>query len=126
MIDVLIDSAILVDVLRAHGPAMQWLATDVQQKGVTPIAWMELVAGSPNLAAQRNATRLLTQFELVYLVEQDFDWAMEHQLTYQLSHGVGVLDCLIASVSHRLNLPLYTGNLRHFTPLIGALAQKPY
>jgi hypothetical protein len=37
-----------------------------------------------------------------------------------------VIDCLIAAPSHRLNVPLYTMNLKHFTPLLGALAVRPY
>jgi predicted nucleic acid-binding protein len=40
--------------------------------------------------------------------------------------GIGMMDCLIASVSLCLQLPLYTRNLRHFTPLLGTLAVKPY
>ena len=63
---------------------------------------------------------------MVYLTQADLDWAMQTQMRYELSHGVGMMDCLIASVSHRLQLPLYTHNLKHFTPLLGALAQKPY
>lgn len=44
----------------------------------------------------------------------------------RLSHGVTVNDCLIASVAHRLQIPLYTHNLKDMTPLIGELAVKPY
>jgi predicted nucleic acid-binding protein len=51
---------------------------------------------------------------------------MEAQMRYELSHGVGMMDCLIASVSYRLQLPLYTHNLKHFAPLLNDLAQKPY
>ena len=43
-----------------------------------------------------------------------------------ISHNVGSIDCLIASASHRLQLPLYTMNVKHFAPLLGGLAQKPY
>jgi hypothetical protein len=28
--------------------------------------------------------------------------------------------------SYRLQLPLYTRNLKHFAPLLGKLAQEPY
>ncbi len=43
-----------------------------------------------------------------------------------LSHGLDSMDCLIASANHRLGIPLYTCNLKHFTPLLGDLAHKPY
>jgi predicted nucleic acid-binding protein len=51
---------------------------------------------------------------------------MQAGMVFTLSHGVGIMDCLIASVSYRLQVPLYTRNLKHFTPLLGALAQTPY
>ncbi len=51
---------------------------------------------------------------------------MEQLFIYKLSQNVGQSDCLVASVSHRLQVPLYTHNLRHFELLLGPLAQKPY
>ena len=37
-----------------------------------------------------------------------------------------LVDLLIAAPSQRLQLPLYTHNLKHLSPLLGTLAQKPY
>lgn len=68
----------------------------------------------------------MASFERVEVLAPDFDWAVAGLLKYGLSHNVGALDCLIASVNQRLQVPLYTRNLKHFTPLIGALAQSPY
>lgn len=51
---------------------------------------------------------------------------MHHLARYRLSHGVGMMDCLIASTSARLQIPLFTRNLKHLTLLIGALAVQPY
>jgi predicted nucleic acid-binding protein len=45
---------------------------------------------------------------------------------YRLSHGVATGDCFIASVAYRLQVPLYTHNLKDMTPMIGNLAVKPY
>lgn len=68
----------------------------------------------------------MKRFEMIHVTSDDLDWAMQQQMTYELSHGVGMMDCLIASVSYRLQIPLYTHNLKHFMPLVGNLAQKPY
>lgn len=38
----------------------------------------------------------------------------------------GLVDSSIASVHPRLQLPLYTRNIKHFLPLISELAQQPY
>lgn len=87
---------------------------------------MEVVGGGENKVERLRSARLLQQFNMMYMADSDFDWAMQKQMQYELSHGVGMMDCLIASVSHRLQLPLYTHNLKHFVPLIESLAQKPY
>jgi predicted nucleic acid-binding protein len=43
-----------------------------------------------------------------------------------LSHGVGVLDCLIAAIAIRLGNPFYTFNLKHFQVMPGLDVQAPY
>lgn len=123
----LIETSVVVDLLRRYSPAVAWL--DVQSQfafGITPIVWMEVITGGDNKAERQRAAQVMAQFEMVYLTEADLKWAMETQMRYELSHGVGMMDCLIASVSHRLQVPLYTHNLKHFAPLLGELAQKPY
>ena len=52
---------------------------------------------------------------------------MQQMERYRLSHGVGINDSLIAAVSYRLQVPLYTHNLKHMRVLLGdTLPQKPY
>ena len=123
----LIETSVIVDLLRNYQPAIAWYQT--QSAGIlaiSPIIWMEAIEGAPTKARRLQAASLLKQFALIYVTQTDLDWAMEMQMRYELSHGVGMMDCLIASVSHRLQLPLYTHNLKHFAPLLGNLAQKPY
>jgi predicted nucleic acid-binding protein len=125
MVDALLDTAVLVDVLRGHPPATSWLATQ-PHLGVTTVVWLEIIEGSSSLRAQRIALRLLHGLERVEVTPLDIDWAIRQLTRLGLSQGVDAMDCMIASVSYRLNLPLYTHNLKHFVPLLGPLAQKPY
>ncbi len=120
-----VDTNILVDILRNHQPSLTWFSQQTPLN-ITPLVWMELIAGSRDLKAQRQAIKLLSQFNMVYLTTSDMLWAMQQHTAFTLSHNIGILDCLIASVNYRLQVPLYTHNLRHFTPLIGTLAQSPY
>ncbi len=127
MASAFLDTAIVVDLLRDYIPALEWTtnlgsATFV----IAPIVWMEVITGAPNQLKQRSAVKVLEQFEIVFLTEEDQNWAMRQQISYRLSRGIGLNDCLIAAPAHRLLLPLYTLNLKHFEPLIGALAVKPY
>jgi predicted nucleic acid-binding protein len=122
-----LETTVIVDLLRNHLPAETWMRSQPQSSfGITPIIWMEVIGGGPTKIKRIQAARLMRQFSMTYLIQADQDWAMQQQMTYELSHGVGMMDCLIASVSQRLQIPLYTHNLKHFTPLIGSLAQKPY
>ena len=120
-----LDTAVVVDLLRAYPPAPEWLATQ-SGLGLTPIVWLEILDGVEDLRAQKRAIELLRHFERVDLEPGDFDWAIQQALRFRLSHSVDAMDCLIASVAARLELPLYTRNLKHFSPLLGPLAQRPY
>ncbi|HVR98584.1 MAG TPA: PIN domain-containing protein, partial [Thermoanaerobaculia bacterium] len=93
---------------------------------VTPLVWVEIIEGARDASAQKRAVDLLRHFERVDLLPDDFDWAIQRALQFRLKHGVGMMDCLIASVAHRLEKPLYTRNVKHFAPILGALAQRPY
>lgn len=90
------------------------------------MVWFEVVDGAENKSDQQKATTLLKDFELVETTTVDFEWAAAQFLRFRLSHNVDWFDCLIAAPCHRLQLPLYTRNLKHFTPLLGGLAQQPY
>ena len=125
MVVSLIDTSVLVDILRGHSPALSWLSTQTDL-GVSAVVWIELLQGARDKPAQSRALALLKKFERVDLTVIDVDWAIQTLLRYHLSHHVGGIDCLIASVNHRLNVPLYTTNLKHFTPLLKSLAQRPY
>jgi predicted nucleic acid-binding protein len=125
MVDGLLDSSILIDVLRGYQPAEDWLATQ-NYLGTTRIVWLELLEGAQNKHAQRQAIKLLGRFKIVEMSNSDMQWAVEQLIRFGLSHNVDAFDCLIASVHPRLQLPLYTRNLKHFAPMIGRMAINPY
>lgn len=125
MVNGFLDTSILVDVIRLRVNAIQWFHAQ-QDLGIMPLVQMELVAGAGNKIEQQKALGLVAKLAMIYPTQADIDWAMHQQTVYALSHNAGMNDCLIASVSYRLQIPLYTNNLKHFTPLLGGLAQKPY
>ena len=87
---------------------------------------MEVMEGTSSKSNQQSSKKILDKFELLYLTTTDQQWAMRQLQNYQFSHHIGMHDCLIASIAYRLQIPLYTHNLKHMTPLIGNLAIKPY
>ncbi len=126
MVSGLLDSSIIIDNLRSYPPAVDWLAQNHTQMGITRVVRLEVIAGARNKQGQQRALTILNDFEHIEVTTSDFMWATEQLLRLRLSHNMDVFDCLIAAASYRLQLPLYTINMKHFVPLIGALAQKPY
>lgn len=125
MVTGFVDTAILVDILRGYQPSVLWINSQ-SSLGITPYVQMELINGVLDKVGLQAALKLIGQFDMIHPTQADVEWAMRQQITYSLSHNVGILDCLIASVAHRLGIPLFTRNLKHFGPLLGSLAQKPY
>lgn len=121
----LIDTAVLVDILRSHPPAIEWLRRQ-DALAITLVSWLEIIEGATDDLAQQRAVRFLRHFERLCPSADDFDWAIQRPLQFRLSHGVDAMDCLTASTASRLGLSLYTRNLKHFTPLLGPLAKRPY
>jgi len=121
----LLDTSVVIDLIRHHKLAVDWI---VQQPslGVSAVVWMEIINGSRNKAELLSEIKLLNRFTQIVPTEIDFSWGISQATQFRLSHNIDPLDCLIAASSQRLQLPLYTLNLKHFVPLIGALAQKPY
>lgn len=83
--------------------------------------------GAKGGTAERNAhERILARFIMEDLTKADTDWAMQQLLKFSLSHDIDGNDYLIAAVAYRLNIPLYTQNMKHMTPLLGSLAIRPF
>ena len=75
-------------------------------------------SNTPETCGPEQSNALMSDANLVC----DTDVMME----ILLSHGVGILDCLIAAIAFRLAKPFYTFNLKHFQIIPGLDAQAPY
>jgi len=123
--DAIVDTTVIIHLLRRYKSALTWFSNE-KTYGITTVTWMEVMEGTTSKANQSQARDILAQFEWLYITTNDQQWAMQELERFQFSHHIGMNDCQIASVAHRLNLPLYTHNLKDMTPLIGNLAVKPY
>lgn len=126
MITGFVDSTVIIHLLRRNSAARQWLNLQ-PSLGVTPIVWLEVIHGARGKSGQADALAVLQSFEMAYLTAVDQEWAMNQLGVYRLSLGVEVNDCLIASVCHRLQTPLYTHNVKHMARLLDPhLVIQPY
>jgi predicted nucleic acid-binding protein len=120
------DTTVIIHLYRRYAPALTWYGSLSQPLGITPVTWIEVMYGAGSKAKQAASKILLSQFDLIHLNALDQEWAMQQMEKYRLSHGVTMADCLIASVAYRLQLPLYTHNLKDMIPMLGSLAVRPY
>jgi predicted nucleic acid-binding protein len=126
MVDALLDTNIIVDLLNAHPPATKWVHSRQLRLDITSVTWMEVTYGAQNKIKRDQAFKFMKQFDMFYLIEIDQECAMKQLFQHRLQYGIDVLDCLIAAPCNRLQLPIYTRNLKHFAPLLGTLAVQAY
>jgi predicted nucleic acid-binding protein len=122
----IVDTTVVLHYFRKNPAARAWVDSQPVPLSVISVTWMEVMEGASSKANQRESRRILSKFELLYLTTADQQWAMSQLEAFQFSHHIGMNDCQIAAVAHRLNLPLYTHNLKDMTPLVGRLAGTPY
>jgi len=108
----IVDSSVIIRLFRKDLVVQQWLESQKGNIGVTPITWLEIMRGAHSKSAQATSLALLASFDMVYLTISDQIWAMEQMQKYRLSRGIEMNDCLIASVCARLQIPLYTHNVK--------------
>lgn len=123
----LVDSTVIIHLLRSDPSAIAWVQNLPDRLGVTPITWLEVMFGAPGKSGQERAKATLARFDLSFFTPADQLWAMEQMERYRLSQGVGINDCLIASVAHRLQMPVHTHNVKDFLKILpSSLVIKPY
>jgi predicted nucleic acid-binding protein len=125
MITSLVDTDIVIDAMRKYPPA-QWWFSQQSGLGISGIVWAEVLQGVTNTADQKKAFGVLEQFERVEIEDADVMWTIQALSQFHLKYGLQAFDALIASASYRLQVPLYTRNIKHFRPTLGNLAIKPY
>lgn len=123
----LIDTNILIDLLRGTEEARQWIDDLAHtSRYISVITAAELLAGAHNRREQALIEQELTLYQILWLNETISQVALEWYSQFRLSHGIGFLDCLIGATAYHYNLPLATLNVKHFAPLPGIKLERPY
>ncbi len=119
----LLDTCILIDILRGKPSAVDLYSNLEAEAAVSVVSVQELLAGA-RPAELKDIQALLATFTHVPV---DFDVAYksgEYLNQYFRSHGVGSNDSFIAATATLFNYQLLTLNLKHF-PMIPDL-KKAY
>lgn len=121
-----VDSSVLIDLLRGHAGALAVLeeSAAVGELWSVVVCRTEVIAGMRPRERQRTMA-LLDQLSWLEVDVPLADAAGQLARRFHAAHrGIDVVDYLIAAAVHRLEARLLTTNVRHF-PMIEGLA-APY
>ena len=122
----LLDTDVLIDVLRGHAPAIDWFERVAEPPSVPGFVVMELVQDAPDAQRLRRALDLVSQFPIVWPSGADCDRALATYVSLHLSHGLGLIDALIAETAMGRRAMLGTFNVKHFSHVQGLAILQPY
>ncbi len=122
----LLDTDILVDVLRRYPPAIAWLNSRTDQVAVPGYVAMELFQGCRNKSEQERVQRVLRDFVVLWPLPDACSQALSIFADASLSHNLGILDALIGQLAVSLNLALHTFNEKHYAAIPNLKTTQPY
>ena len=122
----ILDTDVLVDLLRGHPPAIAWFGSLIAPVAVCGFAALELAQGCVNKRELKRIRKVLAPFPLVWPNAADMLRAYDDYAGLPLSHGIGLLDALIATTAVGQGLPLPTFNVRHYVAIPGLTTVQPY
>ena len=124
---VLLDTDIMIDLLRKYPPAVHWLASLGQEEIVLPgFVVMELLQGCQNKAEQDQVEQSLSGSRTVWPTPEACNAAVVTFKQFRLRHGLGMIDALIAHMAVGLSMPLHTFNQKHYAVIATLTTVRPY
>jgi predicted nucleic acid-binding protein len=122
---ILLDTDVMVDILRGYEPSKEWLKS-AQEVGVPGLVVMELLQGCQNAREQRQLEKALSEYPLYWPSEEDCNRALASFSSHHLSDNIGLLDALIAETAIGVPAELATFNIKHYRILKGLKTLQPY
>jgi predicted nucleic acid-binding protein len=123
----IVDTDIMIDAALRISEAVDCL-NEIEQRSaltISAITQMELFVGCRNKTELRKTEHFLQRFRVLKLNEQISDTAINLLHQYRLSHGLAILDALIAATAITLNEEFITKNQRDYH-FINGLRLLPY
>jgi predicted nucleic acid-binding protein len=122
----LVDTDVLVDVLREHPPAVRWLNGLSENPLMPGFVAMELYEGCRNKAEVERVSRLIVEFTIVWPSPDALWHALLDYPGRHLHCNVGIVDSLVAACALDYREPLLTFNTKHFSAVEGLVVEEPY
>lgn len=122
----LLDTDILIDIQRGHPAALAWFAALEELPSAPGFVVMELIQDAQNAQQVRQVLKLVAPLSAVWPSKAACEQALSDFTTYHLSHGLGLLDALIAACAVELSATLCTFNVKHYRMIPNLVTEQPY
>ena len=123
----LLDTDVMIDLQHQRPAAVAWYRSVPPGMLALPgHALMELYQDALNLQQTTVIDRLTVPFPIVWPNDAEALQAVANFRRLHLSHGLGLMDALIATTALSLSAPLCTFNLKHFRHVPGLVTEQPY
>jgi len=122
----LLDTDIMIDIMRNYKPAIEWLISLDEAPGLPGYVVMELMSGCDNKKEMNFILKQVEQFRIFWSDEADSNRALAAFEKGHLAYNMGILDALIGECAKGLNATLCSFNVRHFKSIINLKIEQPY
>ncbi|TVQ07953.1 MAG: type II toxin-antitoxin system VapC family toxin [Balneolaceae bacterium] len=110
----LFDTDVIIDFLRGHPDAVNFLNTFDQQFRISAVTIAELYSGVNQDAERDELAWFLSLFTVMPLTEEIAIDAGKLRQNYFRSHGMGLADAMIAATARSFGARLISLNKKHF------------
>ncbi len=122
----ILDTDVLIDIQHGIPSALTWYAGLKELPHVPGLVVMELIQGAKNAKQVHDVLRLTAPLPVVWATSSDGERALADFAKLHLSHGLGPLDAMIASIAVGLSADLCTFNDKHYRAVSGLSILRPY
>jgi len=123
----LLDTDVMVDVLRGYEPAVEWLGSLTDEAPALPgFVVLELMDGCRSKMEMKRLLKRVAPFRIYWPRDTDCNQALIEFAKGRLTNALSVLDVLIAECALGLNATLCTFNTRHFRSIAHLKTRQPY
>lgn len=121
-----LDTDVLIDVQKKRPQALAWFTDLGEVPAVPGLVVMELIQGAQNVQQVRQALKLVAPLPVIWPTEADCARALSDFASFHLSHGLGLVDALIAACALGRSATLCTFNSKHYRAISGLTTEAPY
>lgn len=123
----LLDTDVMVDVLRGFPDSVEWMRSLTEEVPALPgLVVLELMNGCRTKMEMKRLLKRVEPFLIYWPSDNDCDRALIEFAKGRLSHGISIMDVLIAETAVGLSATLCTFNTKHFKSIARLKTRQPY